>query len=501
MGNYASKLLFHTNENQKESTIEQAVKQQMATDSSMCTPTLSDKRVLCDPRSASAGISRTPIEKITTQDNSICTPTLSDKRMLCDPRSISAEIARTPIEVKCSPESTLIKRAPTAIPKYLQKKKYLETDMDIVMPPLSPKKHFVPKLIDSDERSDSDRAEAYFTPNVNVIRGEKTITPIDKERYIILGLDPRSPAADFNRTPILMPKSLALIKARSQEMLNRKGSYESDIYNPMNLSRGICTPQKSLSIPKIQLSLDTDSETLKLLDMEQQNKSDILCASQQSDSDSSVFESEEEVTVIKNPKCKNEMEESLISDEQIVTINKEKNKDNIDKDSCKDIEHDIKEMYIKDDNKIEVNDSSEENKTGKKEENIVEKLRKKGPREDIIIMFDECATISTSPKPIKIEEDDQNGKIVGKKKSTKIHAKVTPNEKKIFTPENKILKNRTPFANRSNNDQVQRINSPQYFSRNKIVSETEQENTLPCKIRNAKTKNGHNWDPNTTVFI
>lgn len=255
-----------------------------------------------------------------------------------------------------------------------------------------------------------------------------------------MGLDPRSPAADFNRTPILMPKSLALIKARSQEMLNRKGSYESDIYNPTNLSRGIGTPRKSLSIPKIQLSLDTDSETPKMLDTEQQNKSDIFYASQQSDSDSSVFESEEEVTVIKNPKCKNEREKSLISDEQIVATNKEKNKDNIDQDNCKDIEHDIKEMYIKDDNKIEVwHDSSKENITGKEEENVVEKLpREKGPREDIIIMFDEYATISTSPKPIKIEEDCQKGEIVGKKKSTKIDAKVTPNEKKIFTSENKM---------------------------------------------------------------
>ncbi|KMQ83062.1 hypothetical protein RF55_21048 [Lasius niger] len=117
MGNYMTKLLLHTNESQKESN-EQAVKQQMATDSSMCTPTLPEKRVLCDPRSISSGISRTPIE------------------------------------VKCTPVA-VTKRAPTAIPEYLQKKKYLETDMDVVMPPLSPRKHLVPKLIDSDQRSDS----------------------------------------------------------------------------------------------------------------------------------------------------------------------------------------------------------------------------------------------------------------------------------------------------------------------------------------------------------
>lgn len=63
MGNYMTKL-FHTNESQKENNELQGVKQQAATDSSMCTPTLSQKKMLCDPRSVSAGILRTPIEVI-----------------------------------------------------------------------------------------------------------------------------------------------------------------------------------------------------------------------------------------------------------------------------------------------------------------------------------------------------------------------------------------------------------------------------------------------------
>lgn len=54
--------LFHTNESQKENEL-QAVKQQVAIDSSLCTP-LSQKKMLCDPRSVSAGILRTPIEVI-----------------------------------------------------------------------------------------------------------------------------------------------------------------------------------------------------------------------------------------------------------------------------------------------------------------------------------------------------------------------------------------------------------------------------------------------------
>lgn len=54
MGNYASKLLFYTNESQNENNDHQAVQQ--------ATPILSNKRVLGDPRSVSAGIRRTPIE-------------------------------------------------------------------------------------------------------------------------------------------------------------------------------------------------------------------------------------------------------------------------------------------------------------------------------------------------------------------------------------------------------------------------------------------------------
>jgi len=63
MGNYASKLLSYTSENRKECNEHQMVAQQETTeDSSTCTPVLSGKRVLGDPRSISSGIKRTPIE-------------------------------------------------------------------------------------------------------------------------------------------------------------------------------------------------------------------------------------------------------------------------------------------------------------------------------------------------------------------------------------------------------------------------------------------------------
>jgi len=45
-------------------------------------------------------------------------------------------------------------KIPSAIPRYLQTKQYLETDMDVVMPPLTPKKRYAPKLTDT-QLSDS----------------------------------------------------------------------------------------------------------------------------------------------------------------------------------------------------------------------------------------------------------------------------------------------------------------------------------------------------------
>jgi len=63
MGNYGSKLLFYTNENSRECNEHETVVQQATVeDNSTCTPISSEKRVLGDPRSVSAGIKRTPIE-------------------------------------------------------------------------------------------------------------------------------------------------------------------------------------------------------------------------------------------------------------------------------------------------------------------------------------------------------------------------------------------------------------------------------------------------------
>lgn len=283
-----------------------------------------------------------------------------------------------------------------------------------------------------DEKHDND----YLTPKTNVAKGKKKLTIIDKERYRVLGLDPRSPAADFERTPILVSKSLALIRARSQEHLNRKGSYETDVYNPD--SPGNLEISLSRSIP--ELFSNVASEIRTKLDLKQATETGTI---KSESSDDEVFESEEEqVTVINNPKFKKRQETSSISSEQTIMIDKE---ENTKSDNYENTENNtMKTTHSNNsDNKIEVwhdSLSSEKELSGKKEvENIIEKLpRGKVSREEIIITFDECTTISTSSKTIKSEDCHKAGKREdGKRKSIKPDIKFTSNEKKIFTPEQK----------------------------------------------------------------
>ncbi|EGI68914.1 hypothetical protein G5I_02375 [Acromyrmex echinatior] len=331
------------------------------------------------------------------------------------------------------------------------------------------------------------------TPNVNVAKSSKIITPIDKERFIILGLDPRSPAADFDRTPILMPKSLALIKARSQENLSHKGSYEVDIYNPKNSCQKIDTAIP-INIPETRLS-DTASENLKALDTEEQDE---VSRTTLDNSDLNISKSEKEITVIRNPKYISEKRRSLISDKQIVAIDNEEDKNETEKqDECENIESNTK---TRDDDKIKLwhdSLSSEKSVSGKKDEK--ELLRKKISRDDIIITFDKYTTISTSLKPMKTDFR-KKGDTKGKKKNTKVNVKL--NEEKIFTLENKqeieIYENRIPLGNRSNNNQIQK--KSQQLLKNKTAIGT-QENTPPSKTYSRKTRNGTQWDPNSTVLI
>lgn len=286
-----------------------------------------------------------------------------------------------------------------------------------------------------------DKSQSYSTPDVSVLKNLKPITSIDKERFQILGLDPRSPAADFDRTPILIPRSFASMKARSQENLSRRGSYEMDIYNLRNSHQNVNT---SFSSPEIQSLPDITSEvseSLKKLDtdMEKPNNSHISKLFQV-DSYSSISESEKEITVITNPKFEN-AKEKLFS-EQMIADDKEEDEDDADKlDDCKDIDHSMKIMQINDD-KIKIWHDSEESVSDKQQEKkFAEKLlqRKSSLRKDVIITFDECVINTFLFKPTKVKgngltKEDAEGQ---KKKNIKVDVKSVSYEWKTFTPENK----------------------------------------------------------------
>jgi len=238
---------------------------------------------------------------------------------------------------------------------------------------------------------------------------------------MILGLDPRSPATDFDRTPILMPKSLALIKARSQENLNlacQKNSYQKIGTSP--------------NISEIRLS-DTVSKSLKALNTEEQDE---LPSTFLYDSDLNISKNEKEITVTKNLKCMNGEKKSFVLDEQTVIIDKQENKDKTEKqDNCKYIEFNKK---IKDDKiKLWHNSlSSEEKISGKKDKK--ELLQEKISKENVIITFDKYTMISTPLKPVKAEKEfRKKGDTKGKKKNIKIDVKF--NGEIVITPENKVL--------------------------------------------------------------
>jgi len=286
-----------------------------------------------------------------------------------------------------------------------------------------------------------------LTPNINDKKYLKAFTIIDRERYNILGLDPRSPAADFDRTPILIPKSLAKLKARSQENLIRKGSYDIDIYSPKVLCQEI---NSAYDIPEIQSLPDTPLKHSEILNMEKYEEPDIS-STFQSHSDSMTI-SKSEIEVTENLKFEGfeNREKELISNEQTIASEDDKEEDNMDKqNNYKDIEHTIGRMRIEDissshakqslqdhDDKIKVwQDSSslEKSESGKEEKKNIEKLsRQTNPREDIIITFDEHTSITLS-KLVKTEENHQKKEeIREKKKKDIIDAKLVSSEENGF---------------------------------------------------------------------
>ncbi|XP_053985174.1 uncharacterized protein LOC128879761 [Hylaeus volcanicus] len=205
------------------------------------------------------------MDEVNVKEDVMCTPTMDRVTLPTDPRSITIGINRTPIEVcKTYPNTPvgLSKRAITAIPRYLQAKPYLETDIDQVIPCLTPQKR-EPEISESEIFQFPDAQNKSVENPVTPVTGnlEIKMSTIERERYEILGIDPRSPAANFDRTPILEPKSLQRLRARSQLCLRRDGSYETDV---LNSNFSYCETLSPFHIPEIQALPDLLENRLKL---------------------------------------------------------------------------------------------------------------------------------------------------------------------------------------------------------------------------------------------
>lgn len=272
--------------------------------------------------------------------------------------------------------------------------------------------------------------QIHLTLNSNAKKNIKLITPIDKERYKILGLDPRSPAADFDRTPILLPRSLALIKTRSQEQLSRRGSYETDIYNGKTSCKKFDMPTEVLEIQSLP---NITSEGLETLDSERQEELDVEISL--SATDSIVSESDNEVTVIRNPKFKNDInkqtskndKEKVHTDKQCDVIDSDQDIQNLQNDDKIKIWHDLSSLKHNVSNKVGNKKSIENKLPG-------EKLL----REDVIITFDEDTVKDISSiKTTKINADLQKKADTGERKkiNLKFDVKSKLDNKNIFSPD------------------------------------------------------------------
>nr|XP_003703443.1 PREDICTED: uncharacterized protein LOC100879228 [Megachile rotundata] len=444
------------------------------------------------------------IDNTTIEKDLIFTPPLIQKTLPIDPRSVTTGIERTPIEVNYT-SLGLNKRIISAIPKHLQSKQYLETNLDQIMTCLTPKKHFPSRVVESTKLQFSDmpnrNAETFLTPEVNNVNNKKKLSPIEKERYEVLGIDPRSPAANFDRTPILMPKSLELLKARSREDLHKQGSYETDIFYP---KFAYCEMSSEFSIPEIQALPDLATCTTKCLDL--------------NDTDDGARSNESETS---HSSCSPEIEKVSEDGEKLLESQNE-TQTTLREDNCNDvyIKKDIEELNVcnneNDNDTIKIwrdtmvlDKVLEFESTELHDMQLVKKKTSQTPKENVIITFDDSSSTKDvlSLKISKTGNDIARVDTTIKKRYLKLDIKTE--EKKVFNSNDKndteSIKARTPLGNRSNNEQRQTLStkSPQQIFRNKgIASKMLQENTPPHKKHVTKTKlNGVQWDPDSTVII
>lgn len=417
------------------------------------------------------------------ESDSMHTPPIIPKILPVDPRSATSGIDRTPIQVDNN--TPVLNKGLTAIPRYLQNKGYLETDIDNIMC-LTPKKRTPRTLTETKQLQASNLEHKYkemlLEPISENINKNQLMTEIQKERYYILGLDPRSPAADFDRTPLLKPRSLERLKARSRESLQRQGSYEADQFYP---SYSYCEMSSEFNVTEVQALPDLASCVLKSLNL------DAL---------------DDKFTELDSENCNRATrtdsplgsEERVSEDQEIQTS---------EEDTCNDKNVQRKaleaETCVDDNVTFKVwRDSLVSDKSQKLETDDIDVVQEKVPqmaKEEVIITFDED-NITKDKLSLKLAKSEKlKLDAIGKKKK-RIETK---DERKLFTDKNgngSAATVRTPLGNRSNAYEAIK-NSPQQTFRSKGVKPIMlQENTPPHKRSVTKSK-AMQWDPNSTVII
>lgn len=253
----------------------------------------------------------------------------------------------------------------------------------------------------------------------------------------ILGIDPRSPAVDFDRTPILKPKSLEIEKAFSQENLNIN-THEIKM-KPSRLS--YCETTDSTNILEVNVLPDITD-----LNNSQKSVTEISCTSNSGNlSNNSV------VTVLRN-RNETSLDNSLESSSsdcplEIETIegkgenfedkliaDSDKMIDNVLNMAMKGFENKISEA----ENKIKIwrdtmSPETEEDSEYDSESESEDHSENQSPKNELIIEYD----------------DDVN--VLGTIKKTEYNRKkITSVERKNFRKEIEIMKNVTPVKKQNN---------------------------------------------------
>lgn len=345
----------------------------------------------------------------------------------------------------------------------------------------------------------------YLTPVVKIEEAPAMDTP----QMLINRLDPRSPAADFDRTPILKPKS----PKRNGPHENQNNSMEctTEVLNPQ---LAYCETTTDFNISEIQvlpeIVSEQPSDLKKRLDLDDEFNTSIddclfaKCSSDESDSDG-------QLTVIPNLKA-------IKTDEKLSSTHEIMNEEltGADKET----------KTVKEDLEIITNISTLINKRTKvdTEEKIriwrdsmspdlVEEPKPKNVTskpEEIIIEFDQDQSISKPEKTGNVLLEKTNENAVGKepaiKKKKTAHK---PKDSKRIINDKKssnLAGGRTPLSNRSNSHKSEiPSKSPQQILRSKALSAKpyQQENTPPrSKNLNSKIKSSNaQWDLDKTVII